>query len=158
MKAAGLLAMMGIFDIFGTTFSGWLTDRYDPRKLLFVYYSLRGLSLIYLPYSNFSFVSLSLFAAFYGLDWIATVPPTVSIANEKFGDKNAPIIFGWIVAGHQLGAASAALFAGLIRTQQVSYLEAFVIAGTTGLAAAFLSLMIEEKNCPATCRRFGPGK
>jgi predicted MFS family arabinose efflux permease len=145
VKAAGLLAMMGIFDIFGTTFSGWLTDRYDPRKLVFVYYSLRGLSLIYLPYSNFSFVSLSLFAAFYRLDWIATVPPTVRIANEKFGDKNAPIIFGWIVAGHQLGAASAALFAGLIRTAQGSYLEAFVIAGATGLAAAFLSLMIEKK-------------
>ncbi len=96
--------MMGIFDIFGTTLSGWLTDRYDPRKLLFVYYGLRGLSLIYLPYSNFSFVSLSLFAVFYGLDWIATVPPTMRIANEKFGDKNAPIIFGWVVAGHQLGA------------------------------------------------------
>jgi predicted MFS family arabinose efflux permease len=159
VKAAGLLAMMGIFDIFGTTFSGWLTDRYDPRKLLFVYYSLRGLSLIYLPYSHFSFVSLSLFAAFYGLDWIATVPPTVRIANEKFGDKNAPIIFGWIVAGHQLGAASAALLAGLIRTAQGSYLEAFVIAGTTGLAAAFLSLMIEKRRtAPQLAGALEPGE
>jgi predicted MFS family arabinose efflux permease len=159
VKAAGLLAMMGIFDIFGTTFSGWLTDRYDPRKLLFVYYGVRGLALIYLPYSNFSFVSLSLFAAFYGLDWIATVPPTVRIANEKFGDKNAPIIFGWIVAGHQLGAASAALLAGLIRSAQGSYLEAFVIAGTTGLAAAFLSLMIEKRRtAPQLAGALEPGE
>jgi predicted MFS family arabinose efflux permease len=159
VQAAGLLAMMGLFDIFGTTFSGWLTDRYDPRKLLFVYYGLRGLSLIYLPYSNFSFVSLSLFAAFYGLDWIATVPPTVRIANERFGDKNAPIIFGWIVAGHQLGAASAALLAGLIRTAQGSYLEAFVIAGFAGLVAAFLSLTIQKKHAaPEILSALEPGE
>jgi predicted MFS family arabinose efflux permease len=153
------LAMMDIFDIFGTTFSGWLTDRYDPRKLLFVYYGLRGLSLIYLPYSNFSFVSLSLFAAFYGLDWIATVPPTAHIANEKFGNKNAPIIFGWVVAGHQLGATSAALFAGLIRTAQGSYPDAFVFAGATGLAAAFLSLMIEKRRAaPQLAGALEPGE
>ena len=146
VKAAGLLAMMGVFDIFGTTLSGWLTDRYDPRKLLFVYYGLRGLSLIYLPYSDFSLLSLSIFAAFYGLDWIATVPPTVRIANETFGDKNAPIIFGWIVAGHQLGAASAAFLAGLLRTLQGNYLHAFVIAGATGILAALLSLLIGRKS------------
>lgn len=142
VQAAGLLAMMGIFDLFGTTLSGWLTDRFDPRKLLFVYYGLRGLSLIYLPYSDFSLVSLSIFAIFYGLDWIATVPPTVRIANEAFGDKNAPVIFGWIVAGHQLGAASAAFFAGVMRSTQGNYLQAFIIAGLTGIVAAFLSLMI----------------
>jgi MFS family permease len=100
VQAASLLALMGFFDLFGTTLSGWLTDRFDPRKLLFFYYGLRGLSLIYLPYSDFSLVSLTVFAAFYGLDWIATVPPTVRIANETFGDKNAPLIFGWVVAGH----------------------------------------------------------
>jgi hypothetical protein len=77
VRAAGLLAMMGLFDLVGTTLSGWLTDRYDSRKLLFVYYVLRGLSLIYLPFSDFSIISLSAFAVFYGLDWIATVPPTV---------------------------------------------------------------------------------
>ncbi len=142
VQAASLLAMMGVFDLVGTTLSGWLTDRFDPRKLLFVYYGLRGLSLIYLPYSDFSLLSLSLFAAFYGLDWIATVPPTVRIANEAFGDKNAPVIFGWIVAGHQLGAASAAFFAGVMRSAQGNYLDAFIIAGLTGLVAAALSLMI----------------
>ncbi|WP_315834262.1 MFS transporter [Bradyrhizobium prioriisuperbiae] len=145
VQAAGLLAMMGIFDLVGTTLSGWLTDRFDPRKLLFVYYGLRGLSLIYLPYSDFSLLSLSVFAVFYGLDWIATVPPTVRIANEMFGDKNAPVIFGWIVAGHQLGAASAAFFAGMMRSTQGNYLEAFIIAGMTGVVAAVLSLMIGRR-------------
>ena len=142
VQAASLLALMGIFDLFGTTLSGWLTDRFDPRKLLFVYYGLRGLSLIYLPYSNFSLWSLTIFAMFYGLDWIATVPPTVRLANEAFGDKNAPVVFGWIVAGHQLGAACAAFFAGFMRSTQGNYLEAFIIAGITGLIAAVLSLMI----------------
>ena len=142
VQAASLLALMGFFDLFGTTLSGWLTDRFDPRKLLFFYYGLRGLSLIYLPYSDFSFVSLSVFAVFYGLDWIATVPPTVRIATEAFGDKNAPLIFGWVVAGHQLGAACAAFFAGFMRSSQGDYLQAFMIAGVTGLVAAVLSLMI----------------
>jgi sugar phosphate permease len=142
VQAASLLAMMGLFDLVGTTLSGWLTDRFDPRKLLFFYYGLRGLSLIYLPYSNFTLTSLTVFAVFYGLDWIATVPPTVRIANNAFGDKKAPMIFGWVVAGHQLGAASAAFFAGFMRTEQGNYLDAFIIAGCTGLVAAVLSLMI----------------
>ncbi|KAG1539652.1 hypothetical protein G6F50_014472 [Rhizopus delemar] len=84
VQAAGLLAIMGIFDLVGTTASGWLTDRYDPRKLLFVYYALRGLSLIFLPYSDFSFYSLSIFAIFFGLDWIATVPPTLRLTTEAW--------------------------------------------------------------------------
>ncbi|MCB1411644.1 MAG: MFS transporter [Xanthobacteraceae bacterium] len=142
VQAASLLALMGVFDLIGTTLSGWLTDRFDPRKLLFMYYGLRGLSLIYLPYSDFSMLSLTIFAVFYGLDWIATVPPTVRLANEAFGDRKAPVIFGWIVAGHQLGAASAAFFAGLMRTVQGNYLDAFTIAGCTGLVAAVLALMI----------------
>ncbi len=142
VKAAGLLAMMGIFDLFGTTASGWLTDRYDPRKLLFVYYGLRGLSLMYLPFSDFSFYGLSIFAVFYGLDWIATVPPTLKLANEAFGDQKAPVIFGWIFAGHQLGAATAAFMAGAMRTLEGRYMEAFLIAGATGLAAAVMALMI----------------
>jgi predicted MFS family arabinose efflux permease len=142
VQAGGLLAMMGFFDLFGTTASGWLTDRFDPRKLLFVYYGLRGLSLIYLPYSDFSFYELSIFAVFYGLDWIATVPPTLKLAIENFGDKDAPIVFGWIAAGHQIGAASATYFAGAMRDWQGSYLEAFVIAGGTGVLAAVLSLLI----------------
>ena len=142
VAAASVLAVMGIFDFFGTIGSGWLSDRFDNRWLLFWYYGLRGLSLIYLPFSNFTFYGLSIFAVFYGLDWIATVPPTARLANEAFGDKNAPVIFGWIVAGHQLGAACAAFFAGFMRSTQGNYLEAFIIAGITGLIAAVLSLMI----------------
>src|SRR5690606_13338901 len=93
VTAAGLMAVMGVFDLAGTTASGWLTDKYDSRKLLFIYYGLRGLSLIYLPYSDFSLYGLSLFAVFYGLDWIATVPPTLRLANEAFGEFAAPIVF-----------------------------------------------------------------
>lgn len=143
-QAAWLVAAMGVFDIFGTTGSGWLTDRYDPRKLLFVYYALRGLSLVYLPFSDFSLVSLSAFAVFYGLDWIATIPPTLRLTTETFGERDAPIVFGWIAAGHQLGAASAAFTAGALRAATGRYLEAFVIAGITGVAAALLALAIRR--------------
>ena len=142
VRAAGLLAMMGVFDLIGTTASGWLTDRFDPRKLLFMYYSLRGAALIYLPYSNFSFTSLSMFAVFYGLDWIATVPPTLRLTTEAFGETAAAMVFGWILAGHQLGAACAAFLAGYLRTLQGDYVDAFVFAGTTGIIAAALALMI----------------
>jgi predicted MFS family arabinose efflux permease len=142
VRAASLLAAMGIFDLFGTTASGWLTDRYDARKLLFVYYGLRGLSLVYLPFSDFSIYGLSVFAVFYGLDWIATVPPTLRLTTEAFGERDAPVIFGWIAAGHQVGAASAAFFAGYLRTLQGDYLQAFVIAGATGVLAAVLALLI----------------
>jgi len=145
VTAAGLVATMGVFDLVGTTASGWLTDRYDPRKLLFMYYGLRGLSLIYLPYTDFSLTSLSVFAVFYGLDWIATVPPTVRLANESFGEKDAPVAFGWIAASHQLGAATAAFTAGYLRTVQGTYFEAFIIAGFTALIAAVLSLMVRGK-------------
>ncbi|WP_049623441.1 MFS transporter [Frateuria defendens] len=144
VRAAGLLALMGLFDLVGTTASGWLTDRYDPRKLLFVYYGLRGLSLIYLPYSDFSLYSLSLFGIFYGLDWIATVPPTLRLTNEAFGDRDGPLVFGWVVAGHQIGAAAAAFLAGAMRVQLGSYLAPFVIAGATGVVAAFLALRIGQ--------------
>ena len=142
VQAAGLLALMGIFDLVGTTASGWLTDRFDSRKLLFMYYGLRGISLIYLPYSDFSFYGLSIFAIFYGLDWIATVLPTLRLTNEAFGDRSGPIVFGWIVAGHQVGAAAAAYFGGLMREMQGDYQLAFVIAGMTGIIAACLALLI----------------
>jgi predicted MFS family arabinose efflux permease len=142
VDAAGLMAMMGVFDLIGTTGSGWLTDRFDPRKLLFAYYGLRGLSLIYLPFTDFTFYGLSLFAVFYGLDWIATVPPTVRLTNGAFGDRAGPIVFGWIAAGHQVGAASAAYLGGALRTAQGTYIEAFFIAGAAGLLAAVLALLI----------------
>lgn len=144
VQAAGLIALMGVFDLVGTTASGWLTDRFDPRKLLFVYYALRGISLMLLPYTDFSVVSLSVFAVFYGLDWIATVPPTLRLANDAFGDRDAPVVFGWIAAGHQLGAASAAFMGGYMREDTGSYLMAFVIAGFTGIIAAVISLMIKR--------------
>ncbi|MFI4869430.1 MAG: MFS transporter [Steroidobacterales bacterium] len=142
VRAAGLLAMMGIFDLIGTTASGWLTDRVDPRKLLFMYYSLRGAALVYLPYSSFSLISLSMFAVFYGLDWIATVPPTLRLTTEAFGEAAAAMVFGWIVAGHQLGAACAAFMAGYLRTLQGDYVDAFVFAGSAGIIAAALALLI----------------
>ncbi|HTI01115.1 MAG TPA: MFS transporter [Acidisoma sp.] len=143
-RAAGLLALMGFFDLIGTTLSGWLTDRFDSRKLLFVYYGLRGLALIYLPYSGFGLIGLAAFGVFFGLDWIATVPPTVRLATEAFGDTRMPVIFGWIVAGHQLGAASAAFLAGLSRTLEGTYLPAFLFAGLLGIGAAFLSIYIGD--------------
>ncbi len=146
VAAGGLLAIMGLFDLVGTTASGWLTDRMDPRKLLFAYYGLRGLSLIYLPFAHFTFFGLSLFAVFYGLDWIATVPPTLAIANRAFGVKKAPVLFGWISASHQIGAAAAAFFAGASRTATGSYLDSFVVAGFVAVVAAFLALMIGTKS------------
>lgn len=145
VQAAGLLALMGIFDLIGTTLSGWLTDRFDPRKLLAVYYGVRGLSLFYLPYSGFSATSLAIFAVLYGLDWIATVPPTLRLSNEAFGDRSGPLVFGWIVAGHQVGAAAAAFFGGAMRELQGDYHLAFMIAGLTGLLATAISLLIEPQ-------------
>ncbi|MES3100616.1 MFS transporter [Sphingomonas faeni] len=136
VAAAGLLSTMGFFDLIGTSASGWLTDRYDPRRLLVIYYGLRGLSLIALPFIDFGPVSLGVFAIFYGLDWIATVPPTLKLSNIAFGERDAPILFGWIMAGHQLGAATAAFGAGLVREQTGSYLPAFVVAGAMAVVAA----------------------
>lgn len=142
VQAASLLAAMGIFDFFGTIISGWLSDRYDNRKLLFWYYGLRGLSLLYLPYSDFTFYGLSLFAMFYGLDWIATVPPTVRLTAQRFGAERANLVFGWIFAGHQLGAGAAAFGAGVSRTIYASYLPAFFIAGALCVFAALSVLAI----------------
>src|SRR5262245_30817169 len=146
VSAAGLLAVMGIFDLVGTTASGWLSDRYDSRWLLFWYYGLRGLSLIYLPYSDFTFYGLSLFALFYGLDWIATVPPTVKLTVARFGRERANLVFGWMFAGHQLGAATAAFGAGVSRTVLLSYLPACFAAGALCLIAAVLILTLGDRS------------
>ncbi|MBV8063666.1 MAG: MFS transporter, partial [Nevskia sp.] len=124
-SGAKLLAMMGIFDLIGTTASGWLSDRYDNRLLLFFYYGLRGLALLYLPYSGYAPLGLLVFAVFYGLDWIATVPPTVRLTTQAFGAQDAPVVFGWVVAGHQLGAAVAAYGAGVLRESLGSYTSAY---------------------------------
>jgi sugar phosphate permease len=144
--AASVLAAMGMFDIAGTIGSGWLSDRYDSRWLLFWYYGLRGLSLMYLPFSDFTFYGLSLFALFYGLDWIATVPPTVKLTVTRFGRERANLVFGWIFAGHQLGAATAAFGAGVSRTVLLSYLPAFFAAGALCLIAAVLILTLGDRS------------
>lgn len=152
VAAAGLMTMMGLFDLVGTTASGWLTDRYDPRKLLFVYYFLRGISLVFLPFIDFGSATLIIFAVFYGLDWIATVPPTVALANRTFGEDNGPIIFGWVMVGHQIGAATAAFGAGFIRQEMGSYGPAFMIAGAFAVLAAFavVGFPTQRKGQPAT--------
>ena len=143
MKAAGLLAMMGVFDLFGTTASGWLSDRYNPRYLLFIYYGLRGVSLLFLPQALLGpAAGLGVFALFYGLDWIATVPPTVKLTSEAFGREKASIVFGWVAAAHQVGAAFAAYAAGALRTTTGSYTLAFFSAGALCVIAATIVLPI----------------
>jgi sugar phosphate permease len=143
VTSAGLLAAMGLFDLVGTTLSGWLSDRWSNRGLLAWYYGLRGLSLLYLPFAfDISFYGLSLFALFYGLDWIATVPPTVRLATKTFGAERGPIMFGWIAAAHQLGAACAAFAAGVLRSNLGTYLEAFMVSGLLCLVAAAMVLLI----------------
>jgi len=149
VQAAGLLSLMGLFDLFGTSASGWLSDRYDPRKLLIVYYGLRGLSLIALPFIDLNTTNLTLFALVYGLDWVATVPPTLKLANRAFGEAEAPILFGWIMVGHQIGAAIAAFGAGLIRSETGSYTGAFLAAGLFGMLAAAALAMAARPRIPA---------
>jgi MFS family permease len=144
--AASVLAMMGIFDFIGTIGSGWLSDRFDGRWLLFWYYGLRGISLLYLPFTDFTFYGLSLFGVFYGLDWIATVPPTVKLTADKFGREKASIVFGWIFAGHQIGAASAAFGAGLVRTVYSTYLPAFFVAGALCIIAALAIISVRKSS------------
>ena len=146
VRAASLLALMGLCDLIGTTAAGWMSDRWDSRWLLAVYYGLRGLSLLFLPYALAGAdPSLVLFAVWYGLDWIATVPPTVRLANEAFGRTRAPIVFGWIAGGHQLGAASIALGAGVLRVSSGRYDLAFLGAGALCLGAAALSLAFRRE-------------
>ena len=146
VRAAGLLAVMGIFDLVGTTASGWLSDRFDSRKLLFWYYGMRGLALLWLPQAfDATVVGLPVFAVFYGLDWIATVPPTVRLTTETVGVRDAPIAFGWIVASHQIGAGVGALGAGVIRSTLTTYTLAWVAAGAICLVAAMVVLRIGRR-------------
>jgi predicted MFS family arabinose efflux permease len=143
VRAAGLLALIGIFDIAGTTGSGWLTDRISPRILLACYYGLRGLSLAVLPslLAMGDTPQLTWFGIFYGLDWVATVPPTVRLTTDSFGKQNTGVIYGWIGASHQIGASVAAFGAGSVRTFMGDYRLAFLTASVLCLVAstAFLS-------------------
>ncbi|MCO5999609.1 MFS transporter [Actinoallomurus rhizosphaericola] len=144
--AANLLALVGIFDVAGTIFSGWLTDRADSRVLLGVYYALRGCSLLVLPslFARTAHPSMLVFIIFYGLDWVATVPPTVALCREHFG-LTGPIVFGWVFASHQIGAAAAAVAAGVIRDRLGDYAAAWYGAGALCLLAALLSVRIKRR-------------
>ena len=148
--AASLLALIGIFDVVGTILSGWLTDRVDPRLLLGVYYTLRGVSLVILPslFAPDTEPPMWAFIVFYGLDWIATVPPTVALCRNRFG-TSGPVVFGWVFASHQVGAAIAAVGAGAIRDTQGSYDLAWFMAGGLCVVAALLSLAIRPIREPA---------
>ena len=146
VQGAGILASMGALDLVGTTLSGWLSDRVSSRMLLCMYYSLRGIALVYLPYSfGLGTFGLSVFALFYGLDWVATVPPTVRLTSDVFGSRDAPIVFGWVVAGHQIGAAFAVLTGGILRSNFGNYTLATMSFGVLGLIAAVLVLRIKGR-------------
>ena len=149
IASTSLLVVIGVCDLIGTIGSGWLSDRYDNRWLLAWYYGLRGLSLIWLPYSDFTLLGLSAFAVFYGLDFIATVPPSVRLAARAFGPEQAPLVFGWIFASHQIGAGVMALAAGMSRDVLASYLPAFFVAGLLCLLATLSLLMLRGRSGPA---------
>jgi sugar phosphate permease len=144
VAAAGLLALMGTMNFLGTVASGWLTDRYDPRKLLCCYYGFRGLSLLMLPFVQ-SQAGLAFFAVLFGLDYIATVPPTTALVADTFGRKHVGTVFGWVFCAHQFGAALSAWLGGVARDQLGSYVLAFLVAGAIAVAAGLLSLSISRR-------------
>jgi predicted MFS family arabinose efflux permease len=154
--AAGLLVLVGIFDIVGTVASGWLTDRFDPKVLLAVYYLLRGASLAVLPALLADTVqpSVVVFVVFYGLDWVATVPPTVALCRALFGDRGT-IVFGWVFASHQLGAAAAATAAGFVRDITGEYTLAWLGAGALCAVAALLSFRVPGRDLRTAIRTSG---
>jgi len=142
VTGAAILATMGVFNFMGTTGSGWLSDRFDNRRLLCLYYGLRGVSLFYLPFSFIDFYTMSLFAVFYGLDWFATLSPTVRLITNAVGRDKAGIVYGWVFSSHQLGGASAAFFGGLLRETYGGYMEAFFLSGMICMMAAIAALFI----------------
>ena len=144
--AASLLAMIGIFDVIGTVFSGWLTDRYNPRKLLFFYFGLRGLSLFLLPSILFSSIEAPtlVFVIFYGLDWVATVPPTIMLCRAVLGPQRASVVYGWVFVGHQIGGAVAAFGAAILRVQIGDYALAFYISGALCILTSYFVLQIAK--------------
>jgi MFS family permease len=157
VTGASLLAAMAMFNFIGATGSGWLSDRIDPRWLLFAYYGLRGLSLIYLPFAFVSFYGMSIFAVFYGLDWIATIPATIRLAAGRFGRERAAIIFGWLMVFHQIGGATAAFVAGILRVDLGTYLQAFMLSGMLCLIAAVMVLfMTGSPKTPQTVATAAP--
>ena len=147
VAAASLLALIGVFDVVGTLFSGWLTDRIDPRKLLFFYYSLRGLSLFLLPSILFATIhpSTLFFVIFYGLDWVATVPPTILLCRTVLGPERATVVYGWVFAAHQIGGSIAAFGAAVARVKFGDYALAFYTSGIACLLVSMLVLRITYK-------------
>lgn len=147
--AASMLALIGIFDVIGTLFSGWLTDRYDPRKLLFFYFGTRGLSLFLLPSILFSSIhpATLIFVIFYGLDWVATVPPTIMLCRSILGPQRGSIVYGWVFTGHQIGGAIAAFGAAVLRVKLGDYAVAFYISGAMCIITSYFVLKI-AKNVP----------
>jgi MFS family permease len=146
VTAAGMIALIGLFDLFGTVGSGWLSDKYDNRALLCVYYVGRGLSLLFLPVAlGFDLWTVSLFAVFYGLDWFATLPPTIRLTTAKFGLSSGPLVFGWMFVAHQIGAAIAAYGAGVTRTLEGTYAPAFGLSGFLCIVAGFACLLISDR-------------
>ena len=152
--AASLLALVGVFDVIGTIFSGWLTDRIDPRRLLFFYYGLRGLSLFLLPSILFSTMhpSTLVFVIFYGLDWVATVPPTLMLCRIVLGNQRSAVVYGWVFVGHQVGASVAAIGAAVLRVKLGDYALAFYISATMCLVAALAVLQIAKGKTTAELR------
>jgi MFS family permease len=152
--AASLLALVGLFDVIGTIFSGYLTDKYDPRKLLFFYYGLRGLSLILLPSILFSTLhpSTLVFVIFYGLDWVATVPPTLMLSRAILGTQRATVVYGWVFVGHQVGASVAAFGAAVLRVKLGDYALAFYISAAMCLISAYAVLQIAKGKTTAELR------
>jgi MFS family permease len=146
VTAASLLALIGIFDVIGTLCSGWLTDKFDPRKLLFFYYSLRGLSLFLLPSILFASVhpSTLVFVIFYGLDWVATVPPTIMLCRTILGPERGTVIYGWVFAAHQIGGSIAAFGAAVLRVKLGDYALSFYISGALCLITSYFVLQIAK--------------
>jgi MFS family permease len=152
VMAASLLALVGLFDVIGTLASGWLTDKYDPRKLLFFYYGLRGLSLFLLPSILFSTLhpSTLIFVIFYGLDWVATVPPTVMLCRAILGPDRGTVIYGWVFASHQIGGSIAALGAAIVRVKFGDYAAAFYVSGALCIITSYFVLQIGKSKDSAS--------
>lgn len=156
VAASTALAVMGVFNFIGTLASGWLTDRVDPRRLLLVYYAFRGVSLLFLPFVHDT-MSIAAFAVLFGLDYIATVPPTVALVADRFGQHNVGVVYGWVFAAHMFGAAIAAWVAGIVRENVGDYAAAFVAAGWIAIVAGFAALAIRRKGPDVEVRASASG-
>ena len=154
VAASGALAVMGFFNFIGTIGSGWLTDRVDPRKLLLIYYTFRGISLLFLPFIHDG-LTIGAFAVLFGLDYIATVPPTVALVADRFGPRNVGIVYGWVFAAHMIGAAIAAWVAGVVRDSVGDYATAFVAAGWIAIIAGFAAMGIRKPGSTAAAANVG---